>query len=631
MIEVFASCRVAKPNGGERLFLASAGDSPAMAAQKMITGYDPASMQVVRMDTVQVEDVPPSEEEYLDDMVRIWRRRNKPKASKVTGADGQQQSAARSKHAPQGEASGAALKVVARKSQWRPQQTPRLGRDELIVVLKPRATLDLKASFAPGQAGVAVRSAIRDCGEVKLSVWPVWEQNVLVCGLNSEEAARKLAGDVTLVVEGRQLPFRGHLKASGDICKGAIQVDPRETSTTLKQKLRWPHGDILSVRKLGGTDVAVVTFEGTKVPRQIFYSDQGTPVRLYKKTIPACHRCGTVGHRADICPRPQPGRCGQCGSQVATTPEGPTQHECTPCCLICGGSHLTGAAGCVGKYRKPIKPSTAPNNIKRATSSKQGPPTKVKDKKPGSTPPSKSGQAKPCVKSGTQAKSPHFTAGDFPPLDSVQHKVSSWVKDATASSPSPSPTELALQRHVEELRRQNEILARKIQQLEAKQDRALEPMHESEPAEQDDNASVSSGNTSVSRRSVDTVVAQMPTLECRMGILESKVEALPGQILEAVRGSIRELIQAELAKVIPTLVAEVAEAALTAVQDHITAQFRSSRSRSRSPRPEIRRRKTVLRHATGSLENIPAVLSPEMLVPLSEASATPGTSRAQQN
>ncbi|KAL1473197.1 hypothetical protein MTO96_038852 [Rhipicephalus appendiculatus] len=51
-------------------------------------------------------------------------------------------------------------------------QTPRIGRDELIVVLKQCTTLDLKATFVPGQAGAAVRNLIRDCGEVELTVWP---------------------------------------------------------------------------------------------------------------------------------------------------------------------------------------------------------------------------------------------------------------------------------------------------------------------------------------------------------------------------------------------------------------------------------------------------------------------------
>ncbi|KAH9374977.1 hypothetical protein HPB48_019544 [Haemaphysalis longicornis] len=87
---------------------------------------------------------------------------------------------------------------------------------------------------------------------------------------------------------------------------------------------------------------------GKFVPRQIYYNDQGTPVTLHKKPIPACHRCHTVGHRTDI-PRPKPGSCGQCGSDVATTLEGPVERKFPPRCLICGADHLTGKSGCNGK------------------------------------------------------------------------------------------------------------------------------------------------------------------------------------------------------------------------------------------------------------------------------------------
>lgn len=246
---------------GARLPLAPPGVSPAMAASKTVTGYDPASMQVVHMDPAQ---------------------------RKVTGAAAKEQEAACSVHGLHGGAASAALKNGVRKPQWRPEQPPLIGRDELIVVLKPSTTL-----------GVSVR--------------------VLVCGLNSVAAAERLLGDIMLEVRDRQLPFRRQAKASGDVCKGVINIDPNDTSVPLKQKLRWKHGETLSVRKLGGTDLAVVTFEGKRVPRNIYCGNQAIPVRLYEKTIPACHRCGTVGYQTGICPRPQAGRCGRCGSQAATT------------------------------------------------------------------------------------------------------------------------------------------------------------------------------------------------------------------------------------------------------------------------------------------------------------------------
>ncbi|KAH6929171.1 hypothetical protein HPB50_023970 [Hyalomma asiaticum] len=237
-----------------------------MASPNAVTGCDAASMQVINMDTAQSENLPPPEYELLDDMVRLWRRKQNTLALKDTGGV-QQQAAACSALALHRDAARAALKGC--KPQWRPQETPRIGRDELIVVLEPRTTLDLKATFVPGQAGNALRNLVRDCGEVEVIVWPVSDQNVFVCGLNSVPAAERLLGDVILVVGSGQLAFRGHTKASGDFRKGVINIDLNDTSISLKQKLRWKHGSILCVRKLGNTNVAVVTFEGKRAPRHV--------------------------------------------------------------------------------------------------------------------------------------------------------------------------------------------------------------------------------------------------------------------------------------------------------------------------------------------------------------------------
>ncbi|KAL1476949.1 hypothetical protein MTO96_036124 [Rhipicephalus appendiculatus] len=92
---------------------------------------------------------------------------------------------------------------------------------------------------------------------------------------------------------GRQLPFRGHAKASGDVCKGFINIDPNDTSVFLRHNLRWKHGNILCVRKLGDTNGQVpevdqaedateqheadVTSQGSSVSKQKSSSTPGKP------------------------------------------------------------------------------------------------------------------------------------------------------------------------------------------------------------------------------------------------------------------------------------------------------------------------------------------------------------------
>ncbi|KAH7979534.1 hypothetical protein HPB49_009786 [Dermacentor silvarum] len=99
--------------------------------------------------------------------------------------------------------------------------------------------------------------------------------------------------------------------------------------------------------KLGQSNAAAITFEGRKVPFNVFYWGEAVPVRLYRKTTPACTLCGTVGHRVDVCPNPRDDRCRACES---VTPE--EGHECQPRCLVCGDPHLTGSADCTWKYRR---------------------------------------------------------------------------------------------------------------------------------------------------------------------------------------------------------------------------------------------------------------------------------------
>ncbi|KAH6945804.1 hypothetical protein HPB50_009992 [Hyalomma asiaticum] len=88
---------------------------------------------------------------------------------------------------------------------------------------------------------------------------------------------------------------------------------------------------------------AVVTLEGTKLPHFLFYHCAATYVRPYKKTIPACARCSTIGHRPCVCPHPNP----DCHVKFGTlAPEGLTKRYYHPKYLLCHSAHETGPRGC---------------------------------------------------------------------------------------------------------------------------------------------------------------------------------------------------------------------------------------------------------------------------------------------
>ncbi|KAL3206117.1 hypothetical protein MRX96_052891 [Rhipicephalus microplus] len=147
-----------------RAALALPGVSPVMATPNQVTGYDPEFLQIIQMDTAQTETPLPTEEEYLKDMLRVLERKEEHSSSR------------------------------AKQLQWRPKNTPRIEEDDIIVVLKPRETLDLKATFGPGQTGTAVCSILGADASVGHAVSPLWDQNQQIGELRRQNQilARKI-------------------------------------------------------------------------------------------------------------------------------------------------------------------------------------------------------------------------------------------------------------------------------------------------------------------------------------------------------------------------------------------------------------------------------------------------------
>ncbi|KAH7936949.1 hypothetical protein HPB49_006525 [Dermacentor silvarum] len=275
-------------------------------------GNDPSTTQWMELEAAEVRQDPiPGEDEYLQIMIR--RMQEKLAKTKPTGsAPAGQQQAPKTGLAPAAGAPSDSPRRGGQQVQWKPTQTPRIRPDEL-------------AGSAPQcKASAVVPRTLAS------PVWPVWDQNIVVVEVKTEALASKLIGDVTLTIGDRQIPFHGHLKSAGETCKGVITVADTETSESLRHKLEWIDGEILYVRKLGTSNVAVVTFKGRRIPRFIHYCSEDVPVRYYKKTVPASYLCGTLGHRADACPNPDDQRCIHCGANVNITPSGPKKHNCQP-------------------------------------------------------------------------------------------------------------------------------------------------------------------------------------------------------------------------------------------------------------------------------------------------------------
>ncbi|KAH7944795.1 hypothetical protein HPB49_000696 [Dermacentor silvarum] len=432
---------------------------------------------------------------------------------------------------------------------WKPKPLPRLHREDIVIILKPRVTIALKDVYQHGELGAAFAAYLGTQAAASLSLLPTWEQNLIVAGTRDPHVADKLLRDFQLDSSKGQLLMHGHLKLTGEVCRGVITVANHETSESLQNKIQWRAGELADIRKLGNSNVAALTFVGKVVPRFVHYNSEVTLVRAYKRTIAACGRCGTVGHRADTCPCPDNDKCGLCGHTVPT------------------------ADGSVGKPMQPT-PATARENSANsscpATKAKRHKPrTTRRPKKPPSHPTPEANGGAPRGAHGADPKtlSPpplsvtsahgkktappppsgkdtcHFpalktdgAAGARASTPQCGKQVSSWAR-VVSSSPRPSsspPTVSQLdaeyKKQMDVLRAQNELLLNKIQNLELKLAPAVPSPQNSDAMESD---------AELSPALVATISAMEERLTSELG---SMIETATDQILIKVMTAVPAMI-----------------------------------------------------------------------------------------
>ncbi|KAL3244412.1 hypothetical protein MRX96_047182, partial [Rhipicephalus microplus] len=140
----------------------------------------------------------------------------------------------------------------------------------------------------------------------------------------------------------RVYPITTYFAAPDNSCKVIVPgLVPGMPSSTLVDELLTPGTQILQARMMGQTNVALVTFEGLKVPRYVrFY---GAELRWYphRPRQLVCKICHRLGHWADHCPTPHVLICATCGTDNPAP-----SHPCTLHCRSCDGSHPTSDPNC---------------------------------------------------------------------------------------------------------------------------------------------------------------------------------------------------------------------------------------------------------------------------------------------
>ncbi|CAN8033155.1 unnamed protein product [Ixodes persulcatus] len=105
---------------------------------------------------------------------------------------------------------------------------------------------------------------------------------------------------------------------------------------------------VVDARRLGQSKSIQITFQGTKIPSQIYYWGSIFRVHPYRPRVETCFNCRNVGHRADVCFKPKACLSRRCGENHPAPPEGelPTCKPVYAVCIVCHGAHKTGSCNC---------------------------------------------------------------------------------------------------------------------------------------------------------------------------------------------------------------------------------------------------------------------------------------------
>lgn len=175
-------------------------------------------------------------------------------------------------------------------------------------------------------------------------------QNILVVSTPTMENAKKYCSIKEIQVESQTYATTAYVTPPDDTSKGVIHNIPNyDTQEDITKSLvNSKNPAILQARRMGKTSSVIIVFEGTKVPHYVYYRGAEYRCFLHKKKVEVCNTCGRLGHRTDVCPRPNETYCQGC--RIKDPPE---DHNCHPTCAICGQAHVTGDKKCRNRFKTP--------------------------------------------------------------------------------------------------------------------------------------------------------------------------------------------------------------------------------------------------------------------------------------
>ncbi|KAG0443418.1 hypothetical protein HPB47_014944 [Ixodes persulcatus] len=203
------------------------------------------------------------------------------------------------------------------------------------VVLKPICKENVK-NFTARE----IRRAVAEAGiteSYKIQIQP--RANTIALTTRDEKITEKLLQVTEVKKDKDSYALKPYKTMGHNQVRGVIYLhgdNSAETPETLVPDLVCRTAKIIFARLMGKTSNAVViTFEGTRLPKNVMFSREIFTVRPYRPRPIVCYNCHGIGHKSDVCPIKE-SRCGHCGY---TYEEDMEQCNREPKCRNCEGHH----------------------------------------------------------------------------------------------------------------------------------------------------------------------------------------------------------------------------------------------------------------------------------------------------
>ncbi|KAH6926788.1 hypothetical protein HPB50_022173 [Hyalomma asiaticum] len=261
---------------------------------------------------------------------------------------------------PSQEMSAQQDKPTPQAPKQRSQKMPPFPTDDFKIVYRPQAGLDLSKwnltaiTHAVGRSSGLTQQDFYD--NVRVQMQKI--ENIIVASTADTERATRLKNTTTIQLGGTTFNVNAHVRHPDDVCRGVIYgLLPGTSSAEIVAGLRVdPRYTVLGAHMLGRSSTAVITFDGPHVPYYITYQSGDYRCKPYRKSVQYCRKCGAIGHRQDICPRPRETFCYKCGQDVVSE-----AHDCLPKCKICEQAHEIAGKEC----KKKLRPSPPPYQVRQ--------------------------------------------------------------------------------------------------------------------------------------------------------------------------------------------------------------------------------------------------------------------------